>query len=1098
MRSPVSINISVAQNPPIINILSQDIELVASLSYEDADKTQYLNDNETYIQYDWLYSSDNGQTFKQLNNTSSVLLIHLNSININFIYKLKVSINPPRSAIILNQKQNTEIFASLEDGILLTNQDADNSQILYSKNIFIDHNVDIENAIIDMAMNSVIEALEENGVVLDGLTSSEDLSDSALTENEENIPALPSIVTYGTNPPETNTQALLWSYCYSPEIRGACGYTAKFCSRSKHYNWALPSPCLTFEECSQFTQPSNCAFGVTSWSVGPTPVGSWKNTRISKVQSGWFSSTNEVLFLGWCDSASVTQKSYWTGSRSSALCGTYYNQTAPIFDPLGPTIPCKEGQVPCGQPIPNATVEGQLLSIIKCEEGWTGSKQACAPDTSKGFEARCAGRLYVWGNRIFCNSSDGGCKGDVAHYSDDYYYCAANAYYNEGYWICEEDGVKTFGKGGTDCDATLKKETLSSPVLVYSGHGLTAYASPGEANNSAADDPKILYAFGFGETDLQPGSYTLTLQDELPDNVEAATTVTAVVTNDGAGGECDVWDGVTSSKDSFSDCLNKGSSCITNVDPALRCLGSDRIYTREDGGTKSYVCTDYCDSPPYDPETNLAPVYIIKPEIVRPVIDYTPGSPDVDAQLKSMGFKTIAELTEEIENDADGDPYWLQVDTLSFQPGSQCNISCVKWRDYTETIKVKSGTTGKRVSGEPGLNNACKGCHACQGHLDCGFGCEACNGGRCLDIGEEANSYGYYHPCWGVSGGPGSANSECCVSFNQQVDQKYIECADKLKCETCKQITNPLNTNFGEYAGLNYEPDAQQGCCHGVVYDKQCYKCENNVVVPLCVAPEVCVETGTATYFDDNLIEREYITKECQIPPCDTCYVKGPTYATDGLCVHYDTTLDAELNCKTCSPIPNPLASTPLCQPGGTLFGTVMCGPTIPDYTSTLNQGEVCCQTSAESATATKNCCCDDPNNQYCYICDQFTTCCKGACATESECCGSSGIEPAPACQDCNGVDLCPSGYECCKKYDSGLGQFVFAGCANPSACEMCGNNYTGYGPILIPDYRAPGGYRTPDPCKKCSNGTVSPTTSDDPNDPCYSAATPQSIFYEP
>ena len=310
-----------------------------------------------------------------------------------------------------------------------------------------------------------------------------------------------------------------------------------------------------------------------------------------------------------------------------------------------------------------------------------------------------------------------------------------------------------------------------------------------------------------------------------------------------------------------------------------------------------------------------------------------------------------------------------------------------------------------------------------------------------------------------------------------------MTCADPYLCQECIAVESDNSGDpSGTTVGLSYNSnDPTVKCCAGVKYDPRCKKCEEGTITDLCIPPKVCTKSGTSTwddYSNDPLFPTQitYDTFSCIIPPCPHCTFEADDYETSGSCVPYNGSVDAILACMECEVISNPF------------YPALSDEPYMPFFTSTLDEGQTCCQTGAETASPADVCC---PGDTYSIICSTDESCCNGDCLDPGQCCGDSGAEDAPICQDCEGKEKCPSGTTCCTGTDPNPPYgVIFVGCADPNQCQECGSGWGNSRQGVRPTYD------TTDPCLVCNEGSVDTVTSDDPEDPCYSA--PQSIFYEP
>lgn len=1053
------LNISLQQQPSLITSMD-NITLSSDIKYRDNDKQRELENIQDKIVYEWLYSTDNGETFKSLNINTKNLIIQLDSININFVYKLKISINRESSAITLNHSQYNNIL-STDDIILLTNQELDDSEIWYSDNIKLNHSfLDMEDIIIGIALSDIVSKL---GDVVDfDIDAENDTLLDNTQQNTENIPVGPPADISASNPIQTQglISNLFLRTCYVPTTLNVCGLTIEYCTITTNFPSFAPFPCPQ----NPSACPSNgCELAKTTWSYKQI-AGEWYNSEVGK--------DNFV----WCSSLVKTP---WTPYS-------------------GPRMYSHQNKAKCDVPDPPAGDEVQL-----CQDNTapTYYNPPCASlANAKKKTGGCPGVHYLIGQYNYCNSDAHGCPGttykksrgieldpitdpdhpdfgiDIQNYD---YNCEKNAYWTKS--KCECDGEIT---SGGRCWAypfmststeDIKCERVSMPNLYYSGtdskSGETFTVSVSSNSNYAGLIDNKFLLFGGGETKAETGTtVTLSLKGDTDAKNYSGLpeTIQITVTNPSANSECDLIGFTPTSEDKWGGCFSVGApyQCITSVPDELRCYNGDRYYTIEAAGSQDFSCKVECDK--NTPATATASIYIIKPTESRPT------EPNM--------FLTLQEAKEQLSNLNPNDPYYIRVDGIYADYTPPCEYTCKNKNGWVQKKKINIGNKAYRPEGSLSLQNACVKC-GCSSHDDCD-GCDACAGGNCVsypDFSSAGQSAGLGHPCMDAQQfARGVATKECCVGTDFS-GSKVISCADLKNCEFCNDGL------LGQFVDKNYIPALDQACCpsppnstsQGTVYDTQCSKCHQYQVVDKCEPPEVCVFDDPS--FSIITIDGFDYTKEnksCQIPPCPLCQRPHESYDTTGLCVPYEETEEGR-ECKQCEVITEINFITGESHEAEKI-------------SSTLEGVEVCCQTGETTFEPAELCC---PNsNGYNHTGDRDEGCCGDTTyRLAKDCCVNGTVDAGGAngCEDCNGNPVCPPETLCCERlsYEE-FGIVTSVGCANPTNCEECGGAFEG--PIVVLTYD------TSDPCLECNNGSVDPITSDDPDDPCYTVATPQSIFYQP
>lgn len=1011
MTSYNSLNIQITQKPLLLSSIDI-VNLESDIFYDNSDRqSSILDTTDGLVVYTWLYSADGGKTFKTLNENNSILSININTLNINYIYKLKVSIDRNSSTVLLNNKTNTNIISNSNNDIILTNQENDDSEVWYSEEIKINHDLDLEDTIIEIALNDIIDQLGNElnfGVVSDNKELNRDDVEQTIedTQNTETIPI-------GSDSP-TGAAGIITTTCYENRVSYTCGVAISYCFKEERIVW----PGITYD-CNDFSVCENsCVVDDHPLIIINEVVGQWKNTKIGNGQYRW--------------------------------CQGGVKTISPIPATLGTTIDN------CGEPLSDPT-RGSAMS---CPDAGSATNYVDCPE-QRNFKGGCPGEVYRYPKKKWCNPPV--CPGTTTVRNKPFqgitgsikqHKCDANKWMLPGGCECSDKGGFTNVEYGGGCDGA-QCQTIGPPSLSYECSAFSVNVIPGENEDGEYDGS--LVAFFVGRPKLKSNTtYILKLKSNSANsNYDAVPTISYTTGwNQQELSKCDIHK-LSTGRDRWGDCIQAGTCYdADDIDPGSRCNNTDKIYKIVGGGSKQYSCEQYCNT--NDPPTTEAPVFVLSPVTTRPADD--------------SGLLSQEEALAKIAEDNDG-AYWVRIDNLrvDWDAKTKCTYYCKATRQqeiyFVGTGKVSEGSA-------PSLYDACLNC-MCEVDEDCGS-CEVCCGGKCIgypSTEEEAAC----HPCAGFPG------SKCCEQFDM-IGNKGISCANPKNCEECISFPNPL---FGSFARTPWDPNnPTKACCDGIPYDPRCQDCKDNFpfgkyIEEKCIAPELCIKTGTDEWEDTDGNIQTYDTMACQIPPCPPCQFEADDYEETGNCVAYNGSVKAILACMECEVISNPF------------YPTFSSEPYIPYFTSTLDEGEECCQTGETTAVPSKKCCSDGPGD-YSYSCEEDQKCCNGTCLNEGECCGESGAEPAPACQDCAGVDKCPPGTTCCTQFLPYPNNHVlgFAGCADPKQCQECGTGWGGFNQGVRPTYD------TTDPCLECNEGSVDTITSDDPEDPCYSA--PQSIFYEP
>lgn len=1059
MNEQHKLNIAITQIPSRITSMSP-VSLESKVSYINTDRQKELLYISDILQYDWLYSTDNGKTFKQLNRTSSTLNIKLDATNINFIYKLKVSVQRPISTIVTNQSQNEHILAGTSEGDISTNQTIDDSELYYSQNIVLNHNLDLEDVILQMSLEQVISELEDSNIVLNIFDNDETLEINTDQQNIENTQQTSNVVLTGSN--GVQPQGLLGGYCYEPITTYVCGADVTYCIATPYWGLYPPDSCMSATEAGC----AGCILTKAGWSINQQ-VGTWKN---SKIEDGVYR---------WCEN--ISNKAGGGDPYGGDL--DYVGNTDDEWAMLCPndgSEPIYNGQVCNGVPargkVKNPGCPGYSArwvdGFFKCSSLYPTLK--IGDFTIPGVpNSTC----YEWSETP--NKSCSPCRGplSLAMYPlQGSFTCNNKIWFNKKGCVCDGEEIPA-----GDCDTDPTCGAAPPPSLTYSGHGLSASVYVLQRNGK--DTPELWVSAG-GLTSLPEGDYTLSLEEgsHIAANYSVSESITVTVKGN-KDTECDMY-GLSMGEDPWGGCVT-GGDCVVpgSIDKHYQCYNSDKYYTWGEEGAQTYACGACCEHD--EPYQVNAPIVFIRPEKNRPT--------------SSAGLLTLQECKDQIEKAYGKDPYYLITYRLSPQ-NQPCTIECQDQEGFwnkpiTKTLEYKLGGSATLIGGGvfPGdcPINACTPCQGCQSDADC-EGCDACCNGECTSFGSETGyDAGDEYPCHPCTvqaintGGLGSASDISCCAQYDFTGNKTILCADSKKCEKCSGPLGPDGI-LGSKIVLTYEPNALQGCCNGKIYDTQCEVCIDGKIEDKCVyhtEPKFkyeCVETGTASYVDQYGNPGTYITKECRLKPCPACQRPAPDYESTGNCVLYESTQEARSQCLQCD-----------------------IDSDYPDFeriTFKGLEGQVCCQTGDNSWQVAYVCCPSTgpiaPNQGYNFPCFQGQKCCPNDCYDPAtECCdeyGSAKYDSGDKCFDCQSGDWkCPGEpsegkYICCKNSNG-----AFKGCANIDNCEKCDD----FGNVVLVDELTGSGAE----CKECDgSGNVVPITSSDPDDPCYSDATPQSIFYEP
>jgi hypothetical protein len=994
MTSFNKLNISIVQTPNIIRSL-EGVSLDAELGYDEYTKNRELVTGESQILIEWLYSTDAGKTFKKLNATTNTLNIQIDTLNINFVYKLKATIQRPDSGIIANQGDYQEIVLNSDNNFIATNQEQDqDSEVYYSGNLTLKHNLDLEDIILGMSSDEIQKALSEQSVILSIIAN--DGFNELDTDTEEQAvedTLQPSSITF-TGDDLTSTQGLsdygmeiqgLYGYCYFKRFEYVCGAEIEYCV-GEFWSFIKPAFCPTqAESCSQ-----GCILTKGAWTAKGT-AGTWQNVQIEPNSYKWCSSfsnnESKPTAAGTCSPTNEASV------MSCANDGSYGIE--PIY---------KRKCIPWGG---NSSCPGLKAKRIqgkpgKCTQLWGVPYPDCYE-----FDYKDDGGLKLGTN---C----GPCKGPRIFYDDPQqvkYSCNHKLYLNRPSTTCDDDIIY---KG--DCDNTPISKKIGPPTATYSDKGITVTVT------AKSDDDKTLYYDQGGQTDLPTGPYELPLRSQtagagadgsaVNGNFDNSITVTVLGTKED---ECDMF-GLDQGEDPWGMCI-QGGDCVKKdirgfpigIDPSHKCFKGSRYYKISTGGKKSFPCAAHC-APRVTPASVMAPIVTIMPLTSRP----TAGGVEDD-------LYTLAEAKAKVEKDNAKNAYWLKTYRLvgtSKPCYKDCNSTTGAWQ-----VQVFQGVGSIHAGEDLSLHNACVNC-GCDTDADCD-GCSVCCDGLCVDYPSTVEQSAC-HPCAAIP------SSVCCQEFDL-IGNKTVACADPKKCEECIPFPNSM---LGTFPRTVYDPnDPRFDCCNGVVYDPRCEECDpiHGTVREKCRLPYECRLTGeTTTWVDEDGFEQQSDNYHCIIPPCPACEIEADDYDTTGDCISYNDTPEAKENCKACTPIDNP--DYPLKSDV----------PLISDIYSTLDEGQECCQTGATTFVPCSNCCADSETGYNTCCPGAEDTCCDGACyqsvAGRTTCCNGKEAAFEDACNLCSfdqygqQESKCDTYYSCCTKTVSGV-EF-FTGCYSNAYCD--------------------------------------------------------------
>jgi len=1019
--------INVTQQPALLSSL-ENVKLNTDIYYDNNRQKDFLQENNTLI-YEWLYSVDDGKTFRTLNENSANLTIDLDTININFIYKLKISIDRPSSEIASNTDSSTGFITNKSNKFLLSNQESDNSEVWYSNNIKINHSIDIADIIVDFALNDIIEQLEDQ--IDFGLTS--DAID--IQENESSqISIIPDDETATIVEVDTDeTSSTLWfpglMDCYTPATMTSCGITINYCIyEQKSILVDGLGNCGSINDC-----PGNgCVLDGGPVITANGPVGNWLNVKLG-----------DSYTACWKNFEGAIDPQQWDGQRSKSVDS-------------------------CGEPIIG---DSQYDSLVLCDDPGKAYASAyfCANPPGEG-NMSCPGQIVS--NRCDPGGAmnDMPCLGTFQRLAvpSNKYRCHQNKYYYPSTCRCNGKILSSIDTNLATCQADQDQcKTVDPPNLSYYCRELGVTVPVLREVDDDGNYTGVLYV-NFGPVAAPPGTtesgrlgwafpkvYTAHLQGSAKGaNYSLSKSITLTVkSNSGkTSSECSIKT-LTAASDPWGGCIEAGN-CYEHDDipKTLRCFASDKYYKIQGLGNKTFSCWTECNK--FTPATATVPAFRIYPVTTRPESLY--------------GLLSLAEAEAKLEKDNKGKAYAVRRDTLRPGFGSTCVESCKNSKGFPSKNSTRFSTNGGIVQGSLGLVNPCVKC-GCKEDKDCG-GCGVCMDGECIEYPNDNPNSAAVHPCEAAAKGGGTVS--CCVGYDA-LGKKIVSCAKSKYCETCQdpQVDDqsiPTGAIVGTVARVSFDSnDPAKDCCNGVVYDPRCQICDVSTVRPKCRPPEECRLTGdTTTWVDEDGFEQQSDNYHCIIPPCPPCQIEADDYDTTGNCISYNDTPEAKQNCEECEPIDNPD------YPGDSDE------PLIPNFYSTLDEGQTCCQTGATTFVPCSNCCADSETgyNTCCPGADD--TCCDGACyatvAGRTICCNGKEAAFGDACNLCSFDEFgqqeskCDTYYSCCSKTVSGV-EF-FTGCYSNTYCD----------------------------CETCSGGEVVTVESDDPDDCCYAGAAPQSIFYEP
>jgi hypothetical protein len=1084
------IDIDISQSPPALAKFDT-ATLSANISYNG--NSQELSAYGSEITYQWLYSSDGGKTYRSIPSNNAVLSVAVDSKNLNYIYKLHLSVLNP--SYKLQSNISNAVFVDSEGNALTTNQyGTPDIVVWYSKDVAVNHA--INNSILAPIVD---EEIEKNIVSVDLITEDGELLSETPAEttddleySSDNIREDTTIVAMPVLPPisysalstsniaqQNNTNDVIQQLssvidCYKPISKTVCGVTFNACRQEiRERTWAEavglspwpPADCVSSSLCKP-----GCVFGSESIFIRQV-VGSWNNYVINNKHYIFSSTVPEIVeakpvetiscgtppadqHIIICDRSQVgisnphpkEKKASKDNRRSDPPCRDF--RTIPKEDVVIGTLPTEsllKGLIPIPPPLP-------LFDACYTSLNNTKTNPCSGPiDEGGGL-----GGIYnvIIGYKIVAKV-EGGYAYERVEYTNS---C-------EFEWKCtDEVYVTSPGVAYTDnagqpwilythsCDKPTVS-SLSAPSLQYinTQYGLSLSArAEVDINGNPSGKLVMESVLSLSGKNITPGT---TLTFKLQSSASGANytintqefSVTVPSETNGAS-ECDVYQ-VTMGKDPWGDdCIEDVGPCAVGIPDDRKCYNDERYYSWNSIGTATVTdseCRANCNKAAAQPSANAA-ILGIKPERSRPI---DPG-----------GLLSLSDAEAAIAAAYKDKPYYIQKYKLR-KPSftiNPCSYSCKDKQGNWKQQSLPQNVSNEVVAdGNKIPYNLCKAC-GCKQNKDCS-GCEVCVAGNCVP------PFSPGHPC------QDSVNETCCIGYDTDTFDKVVSCANTRKCETCQSSRDPFTT--GETAQPTYKTQLKQECCNGIIYDTQCQKCENDTtVVSKCIAPKECIYISEETVVIDYE-QYTYSEYECKIPPCPPCQREAPDYNSTGNCINYSDTIEAKSTCKQCEVI------------------TDSNGEPAERITSTLIPGQTCCETIPGTQWTPAWVCCTD-STPY-YVCSQGTSCCGGECSDDNYCCVGGQKIPKDPCIGCDGEPYCPAGQICCyRSWDKAKG------CASPSDCEECNTGFSAFGSVV----RQVAALRQnpPDPCKECQNGEVITITSEDPDSPCYVASEIQSIFFIP
>lgn len=1038
------IDIDISQSPPTLAKFDT-ATLSANISYNG--NSQELSAYGSEITYQWLYSSDGGKTYRSIPSDNAVLSVAVDSKNLNYIYKLQLSVLNP--SYKLQSNISNAVFVDSEGNALTTNQyGTPDIVVWYSKDVAVNHA--INNSILAPIVD---EEIEKNIVSVDLITEDGELlsetpaetaddleySSDNIRENTDIIamPTLP-VLSYGAVSSGSIVQQQNYNSieqlssvidCYKPMSKTVCGVTFNMCQKEIRertwgdwFNWP-PGDCVSIAQCKP-----ECTFGASTVRI-QHHVGTWFNVTIDGGREyKWCDFLGASIPMGKVYDGTLDRKGV-TNAKEAILCSNSWGK-------YNIAVIKNKGCGGRGSPCPgfSATEKNGTLTSVDPVISWyyelTPNEGSAKPP--------CYGPVTVSYSTFYTPSIP---PKEIYWSVNPTYSCNDEVYLQKSY--CECDNEKIYG--GT-CTEPIECQPIGPPTLSYtSEEGLSVTATV-EIDKNGKETKNLTVNTTVDITGKGLGGKTITfkLDYATSNNYQAPKQFQVSLPNIDTKAECDVYQ-VTMSKDAWGDCIASVGPCAVGIPDGRKCYeGGDKYYSWNSIGTATVTdaeCRADCNKAATNPPANVA-ILGIKPEQSRPV------DPS-DLLSLSEAEAIIAEAYKD-------KPYYIQKYKLRNKSSgiNPCYYSCKdKQGNWKQNSLAQDVIKEVVADGNKIPHNLCEAC-GCKQNKDCN-GCEVCVAGNCVP------PFSPGHPC------QDPVNETCCIGYDTDTFDKVVSCANTRKCETC-QTSYPTN---GETAQPTYKTQLKQGCCNGIIYDTQCQKCENDTtVVAKCIAPEKCVYISEETVVIDYE-QYTYSKYECKIPPCPPCQREALDYNSTGNCINYSDTIEAKSTCKQCEVV------------------TDSNGQPAESITSTLIPGQTCCETIPGTEWTPAWVCCKD-STPY-YVCSQGASCCGGECSDGNYCCVGGQKIPKDPCIGCDGEPYCPAGQICCyRSWDKAKG------CASPSDCEECNTGFGAFGPVV----RKVAALRQnpPDPCKECQNGEVVTITSEDPDSPCYDSSEPQSIFFVP